>query len=335
MFRHGCEQTLLTIIGLLMTLQVQAAAYPRNPLQLGDSIYVSRQGVYKFDPDQAQPLWTSLAGIETFAPVAYRDLLLIGSTQGLYALDSASGRVVWHIEKQHTLFSPSVSDHVFAGSVHGELYAIAARDGVIAWRRQFDGWIYSPAISTDNKLLWSGGQAHEVYALASTDGSLLQQTETTQESVFSAVDLGNDQTGFNLFDGSTLILGGNSRQVEATLTGDSQPTGLLRRGEVIYRSHSDGSLSAFDRAEMTLKWRRELLPRNLTMHPSAPGSLLLGDQDRNLLVLDLALDSVNCRFEHDGRWLLPLLLDSGDIAYFKSSMQPPGLRLVQPLAKCK
>jgi len=334
MLRPGSALATL-VICLLIALQAQAANYPRNPLQLGDSIYVSRQGVYKFDSDQAQPLWTSLAGIETFAPVAYRDLLLVGSTQGLYALDSASGNIAWHIEKRHTLFTPTISTRAFAGSVHGELYAIELSDGDIAWRRQFDGWVYSPAISADHKLLWSGGQAHEVYALASADGNLLQQTATSQESVFSAVDLGDDQVGFNLFDGSSLIFGSNSRQLEGTLAGDSQPTGLLHHREMIYRSHSDGSLSAFTRADQALKWRRALTPRNLTMHPSPPGMLLLGDQDRNLLALDLARDSVSCRFEHDGRWLLPLLLDNGEIAYFHSSMQPPGLRLVQPLAKCK
>jgi len=325
----------LLALSLLLTLPAQAASYPQNPLQLGDSIYVSRQGVYKFDRNQVQPLWTSLAGIVTFAPVAYRDLLLVGSTQGLYALDSTSGRVVWRIEKQHTLFTPTISERAFSGSVHGELYAIEPGDGDITWRRQFDGWIYSPAISTDNRLLWSGGQAHEVYALASADGSLLQKSTTTQESVFSAVDLGDGQVGINLFDGSTLILGNNSRQVETRLAGDSQPTGLRHDGDVIYRSHSDGSLSAFDRTEMTLKWRRTLTPQNLIMHPSTPGMLLLGDQDRNLLVLDLEQDDVSCRFEHDGRWLLPLLFDSGEIAYFQASMQPPGLVLVQPLAKCK
>jgi len=334
MFLRDAAQVLL-VISLLITLPAQAASYPQNPLQLDDSIYVSRQGVYKFDRNQEQPLWASLEGIETFAPVAYRDLLLVGSTQGLYALDAASGRVAWRIEKQHTLFTPTISERAFAGSVHGELYAIELHDGAIAWRRQFDGWIYSPAVSADDKLLWSGGQAHEVYALASVDGSLLQQTATTQESVFSAVDLGDDQVGFNLFDGSTLILGTSSRRVQATLAGDSQPTGLQRQGEVIYRSHSDGSLSAFDNAERRLKWRRALLPQNLTMHPSTPGMLLLGDQDRNLLVLDLARDSVNCRFEHDGRWLLPMLLDNGKIVYFRASMQPPGLELVQPLSKCQ
>ena len=124
----------LLVINLLIAVQAQAANYPRNPLQLGDSIYVSRQGVYKFDRNQAQPLWTSLAGIETFAPVAYRDLLLVGSTQGLYALNSASGRVAWRIEKQHTLFTPTISERAFAGSVHGELYAIEPGDGVFATR---------------------------------------------------------------------------------------------------------------------------------------------------------------------------------------------------------
>jgi outer membrane protein assembly factor BamB len=331
--RNGSLLVLITI-WLTLTTAANAANYPRNPLALGDSIYVSHQGVYRFDAARTEPLWSSLAGVETFAPVVYRDLLLVGSTQGLYALRLADGSIAWHIEKQHSLFAPTLGEQAYAGSVHGELYAIAPQDGSIRWRRAFDGWIYSPAISTDASWLWSGGQAHEVYALRSGDGEVMKKIPTSQESVFRAVDLGDARVAFNLFDGSSVVIDSDNGQVESILTGDSQPTAILRRGDMIYRGHSDGSLSAFASESLQPKWRRALLAQGLVAHPSQPGYLLLGDQDRKLLLMDLAQHSILCELEPGGQWLLPIQIESDKILYFRKSMQPPRLRLVQPPAIC-
>jgi hypothetical protein len=329
---------ILALIGLitaLITARANAAQYPENPLQIGDSIYVSHQGIYRFDSSSTDPLWSSLTGIETFAPVSHGDLLLVGSTQGLYALHLADGKIAWRIEKQHTLFTPSITGkYAYAGSVHGELFGLALRDGAIAWRKAFDGWIYSPTISADAKLLWTGGQAHEVYALASSDGRVLRKVATSQESVFGAVDLGNAQVAFNLFDGSTLVLDSNSRQIAADLPGDSQPTGIAHQAGLIFRSHSDGSLSAFGRDDMEHEWQHTLTPHNLVFHPSLPGYLLLGDRDSKLFLLDLTNNSLPCELDGDGQRLLPMQLDSRKIVYFRKTMQPPGLKLVKSSAFC-
>jgi len=325
---------ILALIGLI-TIRANAAQYPQNPLLVGDSIYVSHQGVYRFDSSSAEPLWNSLAGIETFAPVAYGDLLLVGSTQGLYALRLADGEVAWRSEKQHTLFTPGIAGNTaYAGSVHGELYALELSNGVIAWRKPFAGWIYSPTISADSTLLWTGGQAHEVYALASRDGRVLRKIATSQESVFGAVDLGNAQVAFNLFDGSTLLLESSSKQIATTLAGDSQPTGIAHQGGVIFRSHSDGSLSAFGRDDLELEWQRSVTPQNLVIHPSLPGYLLLGDRDSKLLLLDLANNTQPCELDGDGQRLLPMQIDSKQIIFFRNTMQPPGLKLVKSPAIC-
>jgi outer membrane protein assembly factor BamB len=320
---------------LLLAISPAQAAYPQNPLLFNDSIYVSQQGVYKFDRKQHVPLWSNLLGIETFAPVALEDLLLVGSTRGLYALDLESGDLAWHIEPQHTLFTPSIADKAYAGSLHGELYAIEPRDGSIGWRRQFEGWIYSPVIDAASDRLWTGGQAHQVYATSIDNGKLLQQITTTQESVFSPVDLGRDQTAFNLFDGSTLVLGLNNAQGGTILAGDSQPNGIYAYRDTVYRSHRDGTLSAFDRQTHKLRWRRSLTPQDLVMHPSQPGYLLLSDRDRTLLLLDLNQTDRPCLVQHDLRWMLPLQLDDRNIIYFQKSMQPPGMTLVQTEAHCK
>jgi hypothetical protein len=320
---------------LLLATSLAQAAYPQNPLLLNDSIYVSRQGIYKFDRMQREPLWSSLAGIETFAPVVFENLLLVGSTQGLYALDLESGGIAWHIERHHTLFTPSTSGKAYAGSVHGELYAIEPRDGSIDWRRQFKGWIYSPVIDAASDRLWTGGQAHQVYGISIENGKLQQQITTTQESVFSPVDLGGDQTAFNLFDGSTLLVGLDNAKGDRILAGDSQPNGVYAYQDTVYRSHRDGTLSAFDRQTHKLKWRRSLAPQDLVMHPSQPGYLLLSDRDRTLVLIDLTQTDRLCPVQHDLRWILPLQLDARKIIYFQKSMQPPGMTLVQTEAQCK
>jgi outer membrane protein assembly factor BamB len=320
---------------LLLAVSPAQAATPQNPLLLDDLIYVSQQGIYKFDRKQREPLWSSLAGVETFEPVIYQDLLLVGSTQGLYALNLDTGHVAWHIEKKHTLFTPTISAKAYAGSVHGELYAIDPKNGSIDWRRQFTGWIYSPVVSEESNRLWTGGQAHQVYAIDLRDGSLQHKIATTQESVFSAVDLGANEVAFNLFDGSTLMVGSSSGQVTAILEGDSQPNGIHAYRDTIYRSHRDGSLAAFDRQNPALKWRRTLAPQDLIMHPSQPGYLLLSDRDRTLLLLNLEQTNSPCPIQPENQWLLPLQFDTRNIVYFQKSMQPPGLTLVQIRAQCK
>jgi hypothetical protein len=115
----------LVVSQLLLATAMVRADYPQNPLLINDSVYVSQQGVYRFDRNQSEPLWSSLSGIQTFAPVVFENRLLVGSTRGLYALDLESGAIVWQIEEKRTLFTPSISTQAYAGSVHGELYAIA------------------------------------------------------------------------------------------------------------------------------------------------------------------------------------------------------------------
>ena len=323
----------------LIAARANAAQYPENPLRIGDSIVVSHQGVYRFDGSASEPLWSSLTDIETFAPVAYGDLLLVGSTQGLYALRLADGEVAWRIEKQHTLFTPSIAGNTaYAGSVHGELFAIALGDsdidGAITWRKPFDGWVYSPAINADSTLLWTGGQAHEIYAIASRDGELLRKIASAQETVFGAVDLGDSQVAFNLFDGSTLIVNSDSRQVETSLAGNLQPTGIVRRGGEIFRSHRDGSLAAFRRADMALEWQRSLTLQDLVIHPSLPGYLLLSDRDRQLVLLDLANQAQPCKLDTGGQRLLPIQVDKENITFFQKTMQPPRLKRVKTSASC-
>lgn len=333
--RYAC---ILLASYLLFASPLARATYPQNPLLINGAIYVSQQGIFKFNRRQSESLWSSLVGIETFEPVAFADLLLVGSTQGLYALDLESGDIAWRIEPRHTLFTPGVSDKwnmAYAGSVHGELYAIEPRAGNIDWRLQFTGWIYSPIIDEFSGRLWSGGQQHQVYGVSAENGQLQHRITTTQESVFSPVSIGRGQAAFNLFDGSTLLVELGKATVETVLKGDSQPTGIYASQDMIYRSHSDGTLSAFNRKTYGLEWHRSLVQQDLAMHPSQPGYLLLSDRDRWLALLDLAQSNGPCPVQHDMQWMLPLQLDARNIIYFQKSMQPHRMTLVQTEVQCK
>ncbi len=332
---RGKGRRLLTAAWLWLLAVPLSAATPANPLLLGESIVVSLQGVHRFDLDSGKLLWSSLAAVETFEPVSWRDLILIGSTEGLYALAADSGDVVWRIEKTKTLFTPSVSRQAFAGSVHGELYAIDPRQGSIVWRRQFPGWIYSPAVNEDSALIWTGGQEHRAYAISARDGSLQHEVETTQETVFSPVDIGENQVAFNLFDGSTLVIDARGGKSLGVFAGDSQPNDLHRHGDIVYRSHRDGSLAAFERDGLTLRWRKSLTGQDLTLHPSQPGYLLASDRDRELILLELAKSDAGCRMRSTASWTLPIQVNSRTVVHFKKQMQPPGVRLVQTRATCK
>jgi hypothetical protein len=325
----------LLIASCLLVSVPAFAVVPSNPLLLEGSVVVSQQGVHRFNLKSGKAIWSSLPGVETFEPVTHKGKILVGSTQGLYALAVDDGNVLWHIENSKTIFSPSISGQAFAGSVHGELYAIDPAQGRVNWRHQFPGWIYSPVVNEGSALLWTGGQEHQVYALTAQDGSLQHQVATTQETVFSPVDIGNNRAAFNLFDGSSLVIAANSGTVLGVLSGDAQPNDLHRDGETVYRSHRDGSLAAFDRIRFNLRWRKSLTAQDLKIHPSQPGYLLASDGDRELILLELGTNGNACRMLAQGNWTLPIQIDSRTIVHFQKQMQPPGLKLVQFRAKCK
>ncbi len=298
--RAGAARDWLIALCLLISGQVCAALYPRNPLAIGGSIYVSHQGVYRFDAARTGPLWSNLAGVETFAPVVYRDLLLVGSTQGLYALRLADGGVAWHIEKQHSLFTPTLDEQAYAGSVHGELYAIrlpqtARSSGGSA----FDGWIYSPAINDRRKL----GLDRRTGARSLRARQRRRRGPDANSPIYPRIGVPRGRprrwpgVAFNLFDGSSVVVGFDNRQVTAILDGDSQPTAVLRRcTALIYRGHSDGSLSAFaQRSAAARGGGGHSLTQDLVDAPVAcPVTCCLVTSDRKLFLIDLAAAQIAC-----------------------------------------
>ena len=332
--RPRYPQAWLAALLALCAGAAQAASYPQNPLALDGAIYVSHEGVYRFDDGETEPRWRALAGVETFALVARGELLLVGSTQGLYALERASGSIRWRIEPTRTLFTPSLARDAYAGSLHGELYALDPARGAIRWRRPFDGWIYSPAIGAGGEALWAGGQMHDLVGLDAADGRERRRIATRAEAVFSPLDLGDGRAAFNLFDGSTRVVDMGSGAILAEIPGDAQPSGLERDGDLLFRVDRAGRIDVIDVASLAPRRRIVLDRQDLALHPSRDGSLLVSDIDRNLWLLDARARAEPCRLRPAGRWLRPLQRENNAIIYFEQGWNPPGLTPVVLFAQC-
>jgi outer membrane protein assembly factor BamB len=298
------------------------AATPQNPLLVDHQLYLSHNGIHKFSQTSLSRQWSSLKGVKTFEPVMGENLLYVGSSQGLYALDPDSGEIAWRIEETHTIFSPTVVDQLYAGSLHGKLYSINPDNGSINWYQQYQGWIYSPAVVSDQGLMWTGGQAHQAFALAIDDGSQLHAVALSQESIFSPQKIGPQQVAFNLFDGKTALINTKTARIDQYLDGVTQPTNLGFGEQLIYRSDRNGGLTAFDRHNYAQKWYRPLVSHELTMHPGYQGYLLMSDLDNTLVLFDQQKSAEVWRTRLAGRWFSPIQIDPETIIYFK----PPGLQ---------
>ncbi len=321
---------IVSILWLVFSIQPVSASNPQNPLLTDESLYLSNQGIHKFNRESLKPEWSSLVGVSTFEPVMGKKLIFAGSSQGLYALDPESGEVIWHIEKLQTVFSPTVGDHVYAGSVHGELYAIDAANGNIRWRRQFDGWIYSPVIFSELNQLWTGGQAHEAILLESHDGNVLKRIMLEQESIFSPQQMDSEHIIFNLFSGNSLVINAYSSSPVAKLHGPSQPMHLSLNKDTIYRSNRDGSLIAFDKNGLKTIWQKTIVEHDLSMHPVKSGYMLLSDLDHTIVLLDLDHQVEVFRKKIEGAWFSPAQVNDNHIVYFvKGNTQPNQIRAVK------
>jgi len=321
---------LILIISTFYFLPVSLAATPQNPLVYDDSLYVSNNGVYKFNQATLKRQWVALQGLQTFEPVMGKNLLYVGSPQGLYALDPDTGRQVWRIEAMHTLFTPSIGGQLYAGSLHGVLYAIDPASGDINWQQNFEGWIYSPVVLPDKNQLWTGGQAHLAIAVSSEDGRRIHTVSLDQELIFSPIDLQNQQVAFNLFNGKTAIINTISAEIEGWLEGSTQPINLSYDEDYLYRTDRDGKLTAFDRINYQRQWQATIARDNLTIHPGYGDHILMSDTDRVLVLFD-PIKRIEARQEtRSGNWFLPVHTDKDSIIYFyKNILQPNALSAVK------
>lgn len=328
------QWVLLFILPPVFLLQASLAATPQNPLVTGDAVYISHNGVHKFNQTTLKQEWSALQGLQTFEPVMGEKLLYVGSPQGLYALDPDTGHQVWRIEETRTIFSPSVAEQLYAGSMHGSLYSIEPASGKVNWQEQFSGWIYSPVVLPDRDQLWTGGQAHQAFAISSIDGRRMHTVALNQESIFSPINLQNQQIAFNLFSGKTAIINTDTAKIDGWLNGSTQPKNLSFDDKLIYRSGRDGILTAFDRYSYRLKWQKSIVGQDLTMHPTIGGHILMSDLDRILVLYDPQKRTEVWRNAIPGNWFSPVQIDAKNIIYFHSTnLQPNELSAVKVSAQ--
>jgi outer membrane protein assembly factor BamB len=311
------------LILLLLPIQAGLAATPQNPLLVDQSLYLSNNGIHKFNQLSLEQQWSSLNGMQTFEPVMGEQLLYVGTPQGLYALNPENGEIVWRIEEAQSIFSPVVAGQLYAGSLHGAIYSIDPESGAINWRRQYDGWIYSPVVLSGQGQLWTGGQAHLAYALAIEDGRQLHAIALGQESIFSPQDIGRQRVAFNLFNGSTTIINTETASIDGNLEGSTQPKDLSFDEKLIYRSGRDGGLTAFDRSSYVQQWQKPVVGHDLTMHPGSEGYLLLSDLDKTLILFSQLKGIEIWREQLTGNWFSPIQIDDQEIIYFQPSILQP------------
>ncbi len=327
--RHALPVFILALWSLLQ-LHTAYASNPQNPVLTTDSMFLSKQGVYKFNRDSLKPVWSSLQGMQTYEPVMGRELLYVGSTEGLFALNPDNGKVVWRIEPNRTIFSPVVAEQIFAGSLHGELYSINPDDGSFNWRRQFEGWVYSPVVLPRQGQLWAGGQAHQALSIDINNGHLIKQIGLDQEVIFSPQKLDENSIVFNLFSGNSVIINTQTSTMSGRIEGDSQPRHLSINKNIIYRSNRDGSLIAFDKNSQKTLWHHNIVSSDLSMHPVTRGYLLLSDLDRTMVLINLENQDEIFRAQIDGEWFSPVQIDEGHVVYFRNvNMQPNQIRAVK------
>ena len=331
---HKFNRVLPLILFAVFQLQTAPAATPQNPFITEDALYVSHNGIHKFNRATLTREWSALVGQQTFEPVIGNNLLYIGSPQGLYALDSKTGQQQWRIEETRTIFSPTIGGQLYAGSLHGGLYSIEPVSGKVNWQAQFEGWIYSPVVLVDTGQLWTGGQAHQAYAVSTKDGRRMHSLALNQESIFSPINLQNQQIAFNLFNGKTAIVNTASAKIDAWLNGSTQPKNLSFDDELIYRSGRDGTLTAFDRSNYRQTWQKPIVGQELTMHPTSGSDILLSDLDKELILFDPQKNTEVWRSTISGTWFSPVHIDAKSIIYFNSTnLQPYELSAVKIIAQ--
>ena len=313
----------LLLAYILVFNQVNAdPIIPHNPFQEGTGIYVSDQGVYRFD-DQLKLVWSALTQMQTFEPVVFGNKLFIGTSQGLFALDISSGKVIWHIEKDKTIFSPHVyNQRLYAGSRHGQLYSISSSNGDINWSRQFDGWVYSPVVKAEYQQLWTGGQGHRAVAVSIEDGDLLHNVTLDQEVIFSPLSSSPDTVTFNLFNGSTVVINAGKGTVQDIISGKAQARHLMRDDKTVLRSSRDGWLSGFtvdnlvQQSVAKTTWHRKLFESGLSLHGISSHQLLTSDEENQLMIFDVKTKKQVWKKQLKGNWLAPMILSPEKIVVF-------------------
>lgn len=153
--------------------------------------------------------FTSSDGINS-APAVADGLVFFGSNDhNFYALDAASGQERWKFGTGNTILmsSPAVlNGTVYFGSMDGFLYALDAKTGVEKWSFETarsskppsefipDHGVSSSPVLAD-EVVYFGSYGHRFYALNSTTGEKMWESETNSE-IYGAPAVSNGMVYF-------------------------------------------------------------------------------------------------------------------------------------------
>lgn len=116
-----------------------------------------------------------------YAPVGYRDKLLLGPGDGqLYAFSASDGELLWRVDREadwQYLRQLAVHDAMLiAGGYHDELFGIDLEDGAIIWRFNAGNFVNSQLVVDGKICFWS--PTGWIYALDANTGAVLWRHQT-------------------------------------------------------------------------------------------------------------------------------------------------------------
>lgn len=260
------------LAALLLYPLASMAAFESDIAESAYPLILSDAGLYAFDRDSRQLLWSQLKGVRTSSPVVTDGLVVVSSSTGLYGFDLVSGKPVWKRIDQPTGFSVVLDEErlLLAGQ-DGRLQALNISDGSLIWQRHFPGWVYPPARSGD--LIFTGGSDGHLWAIDRLTGEVQWSLELGQEMVSSPIATAEKHIVTSTFGQQVIALdpAGNTlwrRHYPTVLT---QPVVV---GEQILFSGYDQSLIAIDASNGDIQWRRQIPERLSTVLTSKPGSIV-------------------------------------------------------------
>lgn len=306
-------------------------AYPANPSVTDAAIYISHNGVGRYDAETLKPAWYALVGVATFEPVVAGELVLVGSTAGVYALHRGSGNTVWQIRTPMPLFSPTVdidAGMAFIGGQDGSVRAVSMKTGYIEWQRRFEGWIYPPAALGGRLVV--GGSSGSLRALDAETGSVLWNIDTGHELVYRPLAVDSRVVVITLFDGTVAALQAKDGKRLWAFSGDVPSLTPTATHGLILVPTFDGRLRAVDVADGKVRWTRALGGRPIFQPNLAQGIATIANDDGHLAALRLTTGDMLWRAVEPMEVIASPIMNNNMVVVFVSGRHGPLVRVHEP-----
>ncbi|MES9958574.1 MAG: PQQ-binding-like beta-propeller repeat protein [Sedimenticola sp.] len=280
--------TLFLMAALTAMAQAGESVYPGNPARFQQALYVTTDGLSRFDPDSGRAVWRVLEGMHLYEPVVKGDVVFVGSTAGLHAVDGASGKIRWHHAYAGPVFSPVLNGEVlYLAGQDGVLRSLLAASGELLWQaKPGAGWVYPPVV--EEGLVVTGGQDGVVWAMDAASGEIVWQRRLDNELVYRPLLTDRGSLVVTSFGGDVVALD--------LLTGDERwrnryptpisVTSMTSSGVAL--GSLDGSLRLLDTSTGGLIWEHTLGDRLVMPAVEHRGKLMavIGDGRYRILATD-------------------------------------------------